>query len=212
MVNTLRYVIFWALYAVILAVFLFYYRKKQSARAVILCIASLACVAVLFSTHIENLVLRYESPQSAYENSGQDGTVFYTVDSENSTLLFALEEDTVSMMLLQKSGEKWRIPMTQDKYSAAGTIGAITAVGEKNSNNYYFVLSLFDVPAYAMLDNRGTSFDSYASNDVTYSSIEDTYSYEVGYVAFVEDVDADYRLIINDNEVDIVAILNLPLV
>ena len=105
-VSSLRYVIFWALNGIIVFSYCIYHHKKKNAHPLILCIVALACVAILFSMHIENLFLRYNSPQTAFLNSGQKGSIYYTIESENSTLILAKNDSDNVVFLLEKDGKK----------------------------------------------------------------------------------------------------------
>lgn len=198
MIQTLKLLGLVILAMGIVFIYVIYRRKKKNARSTLFLIFSLSSLIALYKSNIENLILRYDSPEEAFLNSGHKGTIEDMIDTENSTMVIFKNGSADQYLLLSKDNGKWKAPLNYSNYyNNVSYTNIITAYGEKNTNNYYIIiLARYDVES--ITDNRNSDFIFYELG-----------SYSDRYVAFVDNMDADYTITINDIDINIPNYLNI---
>lgn len=146
-------------------------------------------------------MLCYDSPEKAFLNSGHRGTIKKVIDTENSSLVIFTNGSSEEYLLLSKEGEKWKAPLSYSNIYMKGVGNTIiTAYGEKNSSNYYVILTVQNETSISITDSRNVIFTKY-----------ETSNHFGRYVTFVEDMESDYCVFIGDQKVPISLLFGIDL-
>ena len=175
--------------------------KKNKKHLILKTVVTITSTALLlFCDHIgiENLFIKYDSPELAFQNGGFEGSIIKTIDTENSTLIIYGSKTTQSSILLNKIGSKWQIPFMYGEYhqKRIHNNGFISLYRESNSNNCYIIISAFNIDVN-ITDNHNSNFEEYSLS--SHNSIEYNKPFK-NYVAFIEDLDKDYYISIGNEK------------
>lgn len=188
----------------ILIVYIRSSKKKKSIKKTLVMIISTMLLIFISSSGIENLFIKYNSPEMAFKNSGCEGYIKKTIDTEHSTLLIYGNDYTNSCILLNKVKSKWQISIIHENYYMKtlnnGTI--LTIYKEKGYNNYYIMLTpcLKEITVY---DSKNSIFEQYNTSRFDSSNMFSNY------VTFVNNLDNKYYLIIGDEKYYVLKEFNL---
>lgn len=181
---------------IIIIMVIFYYCKSKKT----LLIKMTTSVIVLFVItvsffRIENFFIKYNSIETAFNNSGVHGNIIKTIDTKNSTLIIYANNDASGTLLLYKDDNQWRVPVfngnTKMKRLRDGSLLMLNK--EKDTNNYYILIST-DKQNFEITDSKNTIFDNYKlSNSNIFEELT-----ENEYVAFIENVSKNYYIKIDD--------------
>lgn len=181
---------------IIIIMVIFYYCKSKKT----LLIKMTTSVIVLFVItvsffRIENFFIKYNSIETAFNNSGVHGNIIKTIDTKNSTLIIYANNDASGTLLLYKDDNQWRVPVfngnTKMKRLRDGSLLMLNK--EKDTNNYYILIST-DKHNFEITDSKNTIFDNYKlSNSNIFEELT-----ENEYVAFIENVSKNYYIKIDD--------------
>lgn len=190
----------------IVIVFWIYRNSRRSKKNKFIMIISIIILIIISSFRIENLFISYNSPESAFKNSGLKGNIIKTVDSKYSTLVIYTDQETSSNLVLCKEKGKWKVPLFHSEAAMKRLRdGSLLILNkEKDKDNYYILISLNN-SNYKILDNKNTNFEKYElSNNKMFESLTET-----EYVAYVENVDENYYIEINNQKFYVLRELNL---
>lgn len=137
----------------------------------------------------------YDSPESAFKYAYK-GNIIEIVEQENSALII-YEDDAYSSVLLNKKGDKWKIPLWSNKGFSINLpdIKCHTrATLEDNSDNFYIDIRLYE-EVKSISDNYNSHFKLYEKND-----------WITAYVAYVDNFNGDYVITINGIQYEIPAV------
>ncbi|WP_295214447.1 hypothetical protein [Ruminococcus sp.] len=192
MAATIKLVIYVIVLIAILLVYRQYKKRQKNAKATLLLIFSVSALVALYSLRLENLVLSYESPQSAFLNSGCHGTMQKIVDTEDSTFIIYNQSGGESYLFLTKQNGRWKVPLNRKTplIAAVNPNILVSVCKEDDVQNCYIALTVMDERKVNVSDNKSTVFEQYSES-----------MYTQKYVAFVENVDETYCIQVNNLEI-----------
>lgn len=181
---------------IIIIMVIFYYCKSKKTLLIKMTISGIVLFVITVSFfRIENFFVKYNSIETAFNNSGVHGNIIKTIDTKNSTLIIYANNDASGTLLLYKDDNQWRVPVfngnTKMKRLRDGSLLMLNK--EKDTNNYYILIST-DKQNFEITDSKNTIFDNYKlSNSNIFEELT-----ENEYVAFIENVSKNYYIKIDD--------------
>lgn len=163
---------------------LFKYKKSKAIKIVIFILA--VCIIWI---PFECLFLKFDTPEKAFKYSMNKAKIITVIEKEQSALFIYDEKGSTSAKLVNNQNGKWKAPFFPDDFilSRLENNNIFMIVKEKNSNNFYLMLTV-SPDVKAVTDNYDSVFEAYYSDP-----------YFASYVAYVENCTGDY--IVNlDNE------------
>lgn len=204
MISIIRFCLLFTLLFIIFLFLFRKYKKKSFGKWGDLGFNLIIVIAIvkISSLPFENLILKYDSPTEAFRYLGR-GDYLGTEEGDISCLLITNENSERSYIYLEKKGEYLAAPFFEVKEKIVlgdrenGT--SFTLIKEKNTNNYYVIVfttknTKNEYGLVLVTDNYNSEFHRQMYSD----EVQNEYAYL--YSAYVEDVDDEYRIYINDNE------------
>lgn len=172
---------------ILITIVILIYRKSRKNK--IIMIILIAFIVVISSFRIENLFIRYNSPEAAFKNSGLRGNIVKTVDTANSTLVIYSDQEASSNVIFYKKGGKWVVPIFPGEVAMKRLRdGSLLILNkEKGKDNYYILISASPFK-YTITDCKNSNFEKYelSSNFMFEADSE--------YVLYAEDIDENYYI------------------
>ncbi len=163
MIRSLRYLL--AIALLVYAIYLF--RKKGLKLKIVKGIGCIIGFLIILIMPFENLFLKFDTPEQAFNYGGNNWTIIDTIENEKSALIIYDENGSTFSTLVRKSGDKWKaafLPEDQDLFSL-GMEGTVLITRERNSNNFYIMIAV-DPDIKSVTDNQNSNFELFSKTSM----------------------------------------------
>lgn len=191
MLKMIRYII--AICLLIISIIFFKNRKEKKKKKVLKIIPSIFLSFLIIIMPFENLFLKFQFPEQAFNYSVSNCNIIKIVQNKLSALVIYEENGYTTATLIKKSNGKWKAPFLPDDQIQLKLENneIILITKERKSNNFYIMISI-KYNTKTLSDNYDSSFELYFSNKIWNS-----------FVAYVENYKSDYIINIDGNPYEI---------
>ncbi|WP_337484384.1 hypothetical protein [Porcipelethomonas sp.] len=188
MLKIIRYMI--AICFFIIAIMFFKNKTIKIKKRLLKFIPSIFLSLLIFIMPFENLFLKFDTPELAFNYSISNRNIIKIVPNKLSALVIYEENGHTTATLINKCDDKWKASFLPDDQIQLrlenNEIVLITK--ERKSNNFYVMISLKS-NIKTLSDNYDSYFELYSSNQIWNS-----------FVAYVENYENDYIINIDGKE------------
>lgn len=166
------------------------FRRKGLKLKIVKGIGCIIGFLIILIMPFENLFLKFDTPEQAFNYGGNNWTIIDTIENEKSALIIYDENGSTFSTLVRKSGDKWKaafLPEDQDLFSL-GMEGTVLITRERNSNNFYIMIAV-DPDIKSVTDNQNSNFELFSKT-----------SMRNNYVAYVENCTDNYIIDIDGSK------------
>lgn len=202
MIPIIRYgIVFIAAFVPLIILFRKYRKNNLQKKYIAIYLVALSVVFNIARIPIENLFLKYDSPEEAFRYTGR-GEYLGTEEGENSCLIISQHKSEQKNIYLKKENDYIKVPFfaPEEKFVSFGNNPHIIAslTKEEDTNNGYVVLIL----TYSSINDK----ENCITDNMNSEFKRHLYSYEPKndyfhiYSAYVENVDEDNYTVNIDGE------------
>ncbi len=174
----------------IIAIMFFKNKTIKIKKRLLKFIPSIFLSLLIFIMPFENLFLKFDTPELAFNYSISNRNIIKIVPNKLSALVIYEENGHTTATLINKCDDKWKASFLPDDQIQLrlenNEIVLITK--ERKSNNFYVMISLKS-NIKTLSDNYDSYFELYSSNQIWNS-----------FVAYVENYENDYIINIDGKE------------
>ena len=190
MIRSFRYLV--AIALLVYAIYIF--RRKGLKLKIVKGIGCIIGFLIILIMPFENLFLKFDTPEQAFNYNVKNGVIIDTVVKEKSALVIYKENGSTFSTIISKSGDKWKSTFLPDNQTLSrlesNDIFLITK--ERNSDNFYIML-IVSSEVKNISDNYNSSFEQFSDDE-----------HWDGYVAYVENCTDNYIIDIDGSKYQLI--------
>lgn len=179
-------------------------KKKKYIIIILIIVFFVSFIFVDIKFPIENYFINFKTPQKAFSYYN-NGIILDVIEGSESALIIYKDDDSSGISIIPKSDDSWQInpffsydTVYKKKLYTKEIDCDVTIFQSKKTDDYYIEIdNWFTAQKVNISDNRGTNFLCFeeSSAEITIKSYT--------FYAYVEDIDDNYTIQINDEIINI---------
>ncbi len=191
MISSIKFII---IIVLLVCVMIWYCKSKKNTLNIIAIVISVLVLVSLLNSDFEKKLVRYDSPEEAFQQVTTDSSITKILKTDNSAFILYKSGSDNSYMYLDNVNGKWKIPFKNDNYASTHLgVGGILSIYKETSTNNYYVALIVNTNDDEIIDSKNQVFEE--------CNTRQSFAFFRYFVAFIEDVDENYYININNQKI-----------